>query len=102
METKVQGKGIRNFLRRQRAKLASVLSLSMVMVATFCSSAFASTTTDFSAITTAVTSKLTVAEVAAVIAAIIAAGMAFVLLWWGARKLVNAIINAFKTGKIRF
>jgi hypothetical protein len=73
------------------------------MVMMFGVQAFAaSTTTDFSSITNAITGKLTVAEVAAIIAAIIGAGMGFVLLWFGARKLVGSIIKAFKTGKIKF
>jgi len=59
-------------------------------------------TTDFSEIISAITGKLTVAEIGGLIAAIIGAGMGFVLLWFGARKLVKAIVSAFKTGKLHF
>lgn len=50
----------------------------------------------------ALTSAFTTNEIAAVIGIIIGTGVGFVLLWWGARKLVHAIINAFKSGKLRF
>lgn len=50
----------------------------------------------------ALQSAFTVGEIASVIGVIIGAGVGFVLIWWGARKLVNAIIGAFKSGKIRF
>ncbi|MEM3713891.1 MAG: hypothetical protein QXF82_02960 [Nitrososphaeria archaeon] len=66
--------------------------------------AFASepTGTDLEPIKTALQSAFTVGEIASVIGIVIATGVSFVLLWWGARKLVNAIIGAFKTGKLRF
>jgi len=94
-----------NFMRResQRAKkkVLATFALSLALIASITSTVFASTTTDYSSITTAVTGELTVAEVTAVIAAVLAAGMVFVLLWWGARKLINGIVTAFKTGKIK-
>ena len=60
------------------------------------------TTTDLEPIETALQSAFTVGEIASVIGIVIGAGVSFVLLWWGARKLVRAIIGAFKTGKLRF
>ncbi len=104
IKLKNQGKQLRNFLRHQRTKITAAISLAFVMSMSICSLAFASapSTTDFSSITTAVTSKVTVAEVSALIGAVIAGGIGFVILWWGARKLVRAIIGAFKSGKIRF
>lgn len=98
-----QGKQIRNFLRRQRTKMITSVTLAFALALNVCSLAFATTsTTDFSSITTAVTGKLTVSEVTALIASIIGAGIGFVILWWGARKLTRAIVGAFKSGKIKF
>lgn len=89
--------------QKVKKKIVATLALAMSMVFGITGTAFAaSTTTDYSAITSAITSELTVAEVVAVIAAIIGAGMGFVLLWWGARKLLNSMISAFKSGKIKF
>lgn len=57
---------------------------------------------DLSPVKDALTSAFTVGEIASVIGIIIASGVSFVLLWWGARKLVSAIIGVFKTGKLKF
>lgn len=80
--------------------LMTTVSMLTLMVGT----AFAEdvTTVDLDPVKDALTSAFTVTEIASVIGIIIATGVSFVLLWWGARKLVSAIIGAFKTGKLRF
>jgi hypothetical protein len=59
-------------------------------------------TTDYSAITQALTNTFNIAEIGSLIGTILSASVGGALLWWGARKLVNAVISAFKTGKIKF
>jgi hypothetical protein len=98
-------KDLRGFLhlKVKQAKVTTTLALSMIMTMCMCSIAFATpATTDFTAVQTALTSDFTIAEIAALIASVIGATVGFALLWFGARKLVSAIITAFKTGKIRF
>lgn len=84
-----------------RKKLAVGVSTAVATVGTMTASVFASTTTDFSPITDAISQKLTVAEVSGIIASVIGAGIGFVLLWWGARKLIRSLITAFQNGKIK-
>jgi hypothetical protein len=62
----------------------------------------ATETVDLSPITSALTSQLSVAQVSIIIAAILSACLGLVILWFGARKLVNSIISAFESGRIHF
>ncbi|MEM0173558.1 MAG: hypothetical protein QXI16_03515 [Sulfolobaceae archaeon] len=86
----------------QKGKLKVLMLMSFVVSMLTTNLAFASEPTDLDAVKTALTTAFTPTEIASVIGIIIGAGVGFVLLWWGARKLVNAIIGAFKTGKLRF
>ena len=61
-----------------------------------------STSIDFSAISDALTGSMNVGQIGVVVAAVLAASVSMVVFWWGARKLVNAIYEAFKSGKIKF
>lgn len=58
-------------------------------------------TLDFSKLIDAITSVISVDVILGIIAAILGAGMIFVLMWFGARKLINAVITAVKTGKLK-
>lgn len=49
---------------------------------------------------TALTDSITPAQIIAVLASIIGVGMAFVLMWFGARKLVSIFKKAVTRGKI--
>lgn len=62
----------------------------------------AATTYDWSTITSALTSSFSAAEIMGIIAAIVGVGAGLCLVWLGARKIVNAVISAFKSGKIHF
>ncbi|MDF2859086.1 MAG: hypothetical protein K0Q87_4937 [Neobacillus sp.] len=100
-----QEKGIGNFLKRNVKKVVASLSLGATGAMGVCSTVFASggsTTVDFSSVTSALTGAFSVGQITAVIASVLGAGVAFVVIWWGSRKLVNGIIGAFKTGKLRF
>jgi hypothetical protein len=60
------------------------------------------TTTDWSTLTNAISSSLSANEVLGVMGTIVASGAGLVLVWFGGRKIVNAVISAFKSGKIKF
>ena len=49
---------------------------------------------------TALTGSITPAQIIAVLASIIGVGMTFVLMWFGARKLVSIFRKAVTRGKI--
>lgn len=86
-----------------KGKVTAFIMMTMVMVIGVTGVAMAAEPgVDFSAVKSALTSGFNVAEIASIIALIIGSGVGFVVLWWGARKLVNSIITAFKTGKIKF
>ena len=51
---------------------------------------------------TAVTGSITPADVIGVLASIVGIGMAFVLMWFGARKIKTIFTNAVTKGKIKF
>lgn len=59
------------------------------------------TTSVYEPITNAITSAVTPAEVAAIIAIIVGSGMGFFLLYLGARKLIDGIQSAARSGKIK-
>lgn len=82
--------------------MLTVTALTVMVVPAFASEEGTTATTDFTPITDALSTTFTVGEIASVIGTIIGTGVSFVLLWWGARKLVRAIIGAFKSGKLKF
>lgn len=57
-------------------------------------------TVDFAPLIEALTASITPAQIITVLAAIIGVGMAFVLLWFGIRKLVKIFKNAVTKGQI--
>ena len=80
--------------------VAVVAAMSCMMVGT--AFAAAPAPVDYSDITEALTGSFGIAQIAAVIGIVLASGVTFVLFWWGSRKLVNGVINAFKSGKLKF
>lgn len=61
-----------------------------------------STAIDFTAITDAITGSMNVAQIGVVVGIVLGASVGMVVFWWGARKVVNGIYEAFKSGKIKF
>ena len=86
-----------------KKKLVALLTLSLTIAMCVGGVALASESgMNLDAIESSLTSAFSVSEIATMIGTIIGAGVGFVLTWWGARKLVNAIISAFKSGKLHF
>lgn len=60
------------------------------------------TTVDWTPIMTALESGLSANEIITIIATGLGVAISMVILWWGSRKLVNMVMSAFKSGKIKF
>lgn len=69
------------------------------ILATAASTAVSST--DWKAVLDAMTAQISVSTVVGVIAATVTAGIGLVFMWWGVRKLLSAIMNAFRKGKLK-
>lgn len=59
------------------------------------------TSADWKAVLDALEAQISVSTVVGVIAATVAAGIGLVFMWWGVRKLLSAIMNAFRKGKLK-
>lgn len=59
------------------------------------------TSADWKAVLDAMTAQISVSTVVGVIAATVTAGIGLVFMWWGVRKLLSAIMNAFRKGKLK-
>lgn len=55
---------------------------------------------DWSSVLSAMTAQISVESVVGVIAATVTAGIGLVFMWWGVRKLVRAVMGAFRKGKL--
>lgn len=60
----------------------------------------ASSTLDLSAVETAIENSVKLSDINSVIGAILGVSIAYVVLWWGARKVVNSVLDAFRYGSI--
>ena len=59
------------------------------------------TSADWKAVLDAMTAQISVSTVVGVIAATVTAGVGLVFMWWGVRKLMGALMNAFRKGKLK-
>ena len=59
------------------------------------------TSADWKAVLDAMSAQISVSTVVGVIAATVTAGIGLVFMWWGVRKLLSAIMNAFRKGKLK-
>lgn len=62
--------------------------------------ASAVTSADFTAVLTNLQSQISVSTVVEVLAVLAGACVGLAFMWWGVRKLVRALMAAFKKGKI--
>ena len=58
------------------------------------------TSSDFTSVMTALQNQISVATVVEVLAVIAGACVGLAFMWWGVRKVVRALMGAFKKGKI--
>ena len=92
----------KNLLKKGKIKVMLFVAAVMTMLTS--AVAFAGEPTsapvDFSPITDSLASSFNVGLIATIIGLILATGMTFFIFWWGARKLVKAIQQAFSKGKV--
>lgn len=56
--------------------------------------------TDFKSVLDAVTSQLSVSTIIEVLGIAAGAAVGLVFMWWGVRKLIGVLMNAFRKGKL--
>ena len=62
--------------------------------------ATAISSTAFTSVLDALTAQISVASVVEVLAVLAGACVGLAFMWWGVRKLVRALMSAFKKGKV--
>lgn len=62
--------------------------------------ATAITSSDFTSVLSALQGQISVATVVEVLAVLAGACVGLAFMWWGVRKLVRALMGAFKKGKV--
>lgn len=62
--------------------------------------ATAITSADFTSVLTALQGQISVATVVEVLAVVAGACVGLAFMWWGVRKVVRALMSAFKKGKV--
>lgn len=58
------------------------------------------TSADFASVLSALTGQISVSTVVEVLAYVAGACVGLAFMWWGVRKVVRALMSAFKRGKI--
>lgn len=58
------------------------------------------TSADFAGVLTALEGQISVATVVEILGVCAGASVGLVFMWWGVRKVVRALMSAFKRGKI--
>lgn len=56
---------------------------------------------DFASVLDSITAQISVSTIVGVLGALAAAVVGIVFMWWGVRKISGAIMNAFKSGRLR-
>lgn len=56
--------------------------------------------TDFQGVMDAITAQISVSSVVGILTTCATAGVGLVFMWWGVRKVLRALMSAFKKGKI--
>lgn len=62
--------------------------------------ATAISSSDFTAVLTALQGQISVSTVVEVLAVVAGACVGLAFMWWGVRKVVRALMSAFKKGKV--
>ena len=57
-------------------------------------------TTQLQSIMTAITTQINVSTIVSYLVAIIAVAIVFVLMWWGVRKAISAVMGAIRGGTL--
>lgn len=74
--------------------------LAFKMVTALASSTATVTAADWSAVVNAMTGQISVSTIVATLAVFVGAVIGIVFMWWGVRKAVRTIMEAFRKGKV--
>lgn len=58
-------------------------------------------TSDFQSVITALQEQISVSTIVSVLAMGAGIAVGFAFMWWGVRKLIGVLMNAFKKGKVK-
>lgn len=58
------------------------------------------TSSAFSSVLTALQAQISVSTVVEVLAVVVGACVGLAFMWWGVRKVIRALMSAFKKGKV--
>lgn len=56
--------------------------------------------TDFSSVLTALQNQISVSTIVEVLVVLVGACVGLAFMWWGVRKLISALMSAFKKGRV--
>lgn len=62
--------------------------------------ASAVSSSDFSSVLTALQGQISVSTIVEVLAVVVGACVGLAFMWWGVRKVIKALMSAFKKGKV--
>lgn len=55
---------------------------------------------DFTSVLSAMTSQISVSTIVEVLVVVVGATVGLAFMWWGVRKVIRALMSAFKKGKV--
>ena len=56
----------------------------------------------WSSLLSAMTSQISVTTIVGVLTSVVGSAIGMVFMWWGVRKLSKVLMNAFRSGKLKF
>ena len=77
-----------------------VLMMSLMIVPTFAAEITSVSYTDFESIITALQNQISVSTIVNILATLAGVCVGLVFLWWAVRKVVSALMSAFRNGKL--
>lgn len=77
-----------------------MMSVLMLMMVVGVSAAETVTFDDFSSVITGLQSQISVATIVELLAGLVGVTVGLVFMWWGVRKVVGAIMSAFRGGRL--
>lgn len=77
-----------------------VLMMSAMIVPTFAAEVASVSYTDFESIITNLQNQISVSTIVGILATLASVCVGLVFLWWAVRKVVSALMSAFRNGKL--
>ena len=77
-----------------------VLMMSVMIVPTFAAEVTSVSYSDFESVITALQNQISVSTIVNILATLAGVCVGLVFLWWAVRKVVSALMSAFRNGKL--